>query len=48
VRIKETIDPDPKLHERYHDFFEVWSSIYQNLRGDMDRHRALLNQYHSG
>jgi xylulokinase len=48
VRIKETIDPDPKQHERYHDFFEVWSSIYQNLRGDMDRHRALLNQYHSG
>ncbi|TPK69615.1 sugar kinase [Mesorhizobium sp. B2-4-19] len=47
VRIKETIDPDPKLHERYRDFFEVWSSVYQNLRGDMDRHRALLNKYHS-
>ncbi|MER8864639.1 FGGY family carbohydrate kinase [Mesorhizobium sp. M0751] len=48
VRIKETIDPDPKLHERYHEFFEVWSSVYQNLRGDMDRHRMLLNKYHSG
>jgi xylulokinase len=47
VRIKETIEPDRELHERYSAFFEVWSSVYQNLRGDMDRHRALVNRYHS-
>lgn len=48
VTIKETIDPDEKLHERYQAFFELWSSVYQNLRGDMDTHRALVNRYHSG
>lgn len=45
VKIKETIDPDPEANKRYVDFFEVWASVYQNLKGDMDRHRALLNKY---
>jgi xylulokinase len=48
VRIKETIEPDAKLHERYSAFFELWGSIYRNLRADMDTHRALVNRYHSG
>ncbi|GAB5471114.1 MAG: xylulokinase [Rhodospirillales bacterium] len=45
VTIKETIDPDPEAHRRYADFFEIWLSVYQNLKGDMDRHRALLKRY---
>lgn len=48
VRIKETIDPDPKLHERYRAFFDIWSSFYEHVRGDMDAHRALVDRYHSG
>jgi len=48
VTIKETIDPDPETHKRYADFFELWSSVYASLKGDMDRHRALLNKYQVG
>lgn len=47
VTIKETIDPDPEAHKRYAEFFEIWSSVYANLKGDMDRHRALLERYGS-
>ncbi len=45
VRVKETLEPDASLHERYGAFFELWRSVYENLRGDMDRHRSLLNTY---
>jgi len=47
VSIKETIDPDPEAHKRYAEFFEIWSSVYQNLKGDMDRHRDFLKRYGS-
>ncbi len=45
VTIKETIDPDVKLHAMYEDMFGLWRRIYHNLLQDMDDHRALLNKY---
>ncbi len=45
VRIKETVDPDPKLHSMYQEIFTLWRRIYHNSLQDMDDHRALLNKY---
>lgn len=46
VKIKETIEPDPRLHEQYNEFFELWRSLYGHLKSDMDQHRRLLERYH--
>ncbi len=48
VRIRETIEPDAKIHERYDEFFGLWGQVYENLRGSMDDHRALLERYRIG
>lgn len=48
ITIRETVEPDRELHERYEAFFEVWSSIYANLKSDMDTHRGLLDTYSLG
>lgn len=48
VTIRETIEPDAGIHERYDEFFGLWSRVYENLRGSMDEHRALLERYHIG
>jgi xylulokinase len=45
VSIKETIEPDPKLHQMYEDLFGLWTSVYNNLKEDMNEHRRLINQY---
>jgi xylulokinase len=48
VKIRETIDPDPAMHERYEAFFSVWRTVYEQLRDSMDRHRELLEKYRLG
>jgi xylulokinase len=48
VRIRETIEPDRAMHERYEAFFSLWSDVYEQLKGSMDRHRALLEKYRLG
>ena len=48
VKIKEQVEPDRRLHEQYGEFFEIWRSIYAHLKGDMDRHKQLLDHYHVG
>ena len=46
VSIKETVDPDPQMHERYAEQFDIWTRVYENLRGTMTEHRALLQRRH--
>jgi xylulokinase len=48
VSIRETIEPDRAMHERYEEFFSLWSDVYDQLKDSMDRHRALLEKYRLG
>jgi xylulokinase len=48
VRVRETIEPDRAMHERYEAFFALWQQVYEQLRGSMDQHRALLERYKLG
>ncbi len=48
VKIRETIEPDRAMHDRYEAFFGLWRDVYGQLRGSMDRHRALLEKYRLG
>lgn len=48
VSIKETIDPDPVMHERYAECFEVWRNVYESLRPSMTEHRALQQRLRKG
>ena len=46
--IRQTIEPDAAMHQRYDEFFELWSEVLQQLQGPMDRQNALLERYHLG
>ncbi len=48
VRIKETVEPDHKLHEMYNEMFHLWRRVYHNLLPEMNDHRALLEKYKFG
>ncbi|MCC7286745.1 MAG: hypothetical protein IT503_11225 [Burkholderiaceae bacterium] len=48
VRIRETIEPDRQMHERYEAFFDLWRRVYEQLEGSMDEHRALLEKFKLG
>jgi xylulokinase len=45
VRVKGVVEPDPERHAMYAEFFELWSGIYDHLRGDMARHNELVNRF---
>lgn len=45
VKIKDSLEPDPGIHERYEAFFELWERLYTDLRAGMDHHRELLGTY---
>jgi xylulokinase len=46
VKITGKIEPDPKLHEMYEDFYQIWRRVYFNLGKEMDDHHNLLFKYH--
>jgi len=43
VTVKEVVEPDPALHERYLGLFEIWDDVYASLRSTMHRHNDLLH-----
>jgi len=45
VSIKETIEPDQQQHRMYEDLFGLWTSVYSNVKEDMNEHRRLVNKY---
>jgi xylulokinase len=45
VKTTGTIEPDPKTHEMYEDFYHIWRRIYNNLLKEMDDHHKLLFKY---
>ena len=45
VSIKETVEPDAKMHEMYSEMFALWRKIYKNVATNMTEHRELLNRY---
>ncbi len=45
VKIVGTVEPDPKIHEMYEDFFAIWRRIYFNLLDEMKDHHQLLYKY---
>jgi xylulokinase len=46
VKVTGTVEPDPKVHEMYQEFFAIWRRIYFNLLDEMKDHHELLNKYH--
>jgi xylulokinase len=46
VQTTSTLEPDPKIHEMYEDFFAIWRRVYFNLLKEMDDHHELLFKYH--
>ena len=46
--IRQTIEPDAAMHQRYAEFFSLWQSVFQDLQGAMDRQHALLECYRLG
>lgn len=48
VKIRETVEPDAAMHERYRDFFALWSDIYDQMKDNMEVHRQLLDKYRLG
>lgn len=46
--IRQTIEPDAAMHQRYAEFFALWQAVFQDLQGAMDRQHALLDRYRLG
>jgi xylulokinase len=46
VKTTGSIEPDPKVHAMYEDFYGIWRRVYHNLLKEMDDHHALLFKYH--
>lgn len=42
--IDSVIEPDPELHARYREYFELWQQLYQDLGSCMDRHHTLVSE----
>ncbi len=45
VKIVGSVEPDPKLHEMYEDYYGIWRRVYQKLKSEMQDHHELLNKY---
>lgn len=43
--VRGVVEPDPRLHEMYGDFFELWSQLYEDLKDSMGRHNDLVTRY---
>ncbi|WP_066685775.1 FGGY-family carbohydrate kinase [Christensenella intestinihominis] len=39
------MDPDPKTHEMYMDYFQLFCSVYEHLLGDYEAYAALMKRY---
>ena len=39
------MEPDPKIHAMYQDYFTLFCSVYEHLKEDYDMHATLLNKY---
>jgi xylulokinase len=46
VKTTGSVEPDPKTHAMYEDFYGIWRRVYHNLLKEMDDHHALLFKYH--
>ncbi|MCP4405744.1 MAG: sugar kinase [bacterium] len=45
VKVVGTVEPDPKIHAMYEDFFGIWRRIYFNVLDEMKDHHQLLYKY---
>jgi xylulokinase len=43
VRIKTRCEPDQRTHEIYGEFYSVFRSIYEHLRGDFDQAATFIS-----
>lgn len=41
----DAMEPDPRTHAMYQDYFALFCSVYEHLKEDYDMHAALLNKY---
>jgi xylulokinase len=48
IRIRETIEPDAAMHQRYEEFFEVWREVYESLKPSMSRQSELMTKHRLG
>ena len=48
IRVRETIEPDASMHQRYEEFFEVWREVYESLKPSMSRQSALMTKHRLG
>ncbi len=44
VTVKEVVEPDPVVHERYSGCFAIWDELYTALQPTMSAHSDLLRQ----
>lgn len=46
VKVTGTVEPDPKIHEMYEDFYGIRARVYKNLLAEMDDlHKLLYKHY---
>ena len=48
ISVRETIEPDLGMHQRYEEFFEVWREVYESLKPSMSRQSALMTKHRLG
>lgn len=41
----DAMEPDPKTHAMYQDYFTLFCSVYEHLKEDYDMHVTLLDKY---
>lgn len=44
VTVKEVVEPDPALHDRYAAQFDLWNDLYDVLEDTMSKHNKLLQE----
>lgn len=45
--VKSVVEPDPAMHARYSEFFELWQQLYQDLQGSMAQNQQLMQRFSS-
>lgn len=43
--VKSVVEPDPALHARYAEFFELWLQLYHDLQASMARSNQLVERF---
>ncbi len=48
VKVVGAVEPDPKIHEVYEDYYGIWRRVYNKLIDEMRDHHELLKKHNLG